>query len=53
MIGLDARLNCIHDEFVDMLGVFLDLSDELESLNLIDGFEDLIYNALAECIGDA
>lgn len=35
-----------------MLGVFLDLSDELESLGLIDGFEDMLNNALADRIGD-
>lgn len=52
MVGLDARLHCIHDELVDMLRVFLDLSDELKGLNLIDGFEDVLHNALAERIGD-
>lgn len=52
MVGLDARLHCIHDELVDMLRVFLDLSDELKGLNLIDGFEDVLNNALAERIGD-
>lgn len=52
MVGLDARLHCIHDELVDMLRVFLYFSDELEGLNLVDGFEDVLNNPLAERIGD-
>lgn len=52
MVGLNARLHCVHDEFVDMFGVFLDLSDELEGLDLVDGFEDVLNNALTERIGD-
>lgn len=53
MIGLNPRLHCIHDEFVDMLRVFLDFSDELEGLNLVDGFENVLNNALAERVGDS
>lgn len=52
MVGLNARLHCIHDKFVDMLGVFLYFSDELEGLNLVDGLEDVLNDALAEGVGD-
>lgn len=52
MVGLDARLHCIHHELVDMLGVFLYFPDEIEGLNLIDGLEDVLDNALAERVGD-